>query len=90
MKKAGHAKRALRKLEGIPLWRNLSPLARKVAAGIIGGLLLLVGIAMIILPGPAVVVIPLALAILGTQFSWPRKVYYKLRGMWKRRRRKHA
>jgi hypothetical protein len=33
---------------------------------------LIIGIALIVLPGPAVVVIPLGLAILATEFMWAR------------------
>ncbi len=39
-----------------------------------GFTLLLAGVAMIVLPGPALIVIPLALAILGTEFVWARKI----------------
>lgn len=38
-----------------------------------GGLVLLIGIAMIILPGPAIVVIPAGLAILSVEFAWARR-----------------
>lgn len=34
--------------------------------------MLLIGIAMIILPGPAIVVIPIGLAILATEYAWAR------------------
>jgi uncharacterized protein (TIGR02611 family) len=37
-----------------------------------GFTVLIVGVAMIVLPGPAVVVIPLGLAILATEFIWAR------------------
>lgn len=40
---------------------------------IVGITLLLVGIAMIVLPGPALVVIPASLALLGTEFVWARR-----------------
>ena len=39
---------------------------------VIGFTVLLIGIAMIVLPGPAIVIIPLGLAILGTEFIWAR------------------
>ena len=39
---------------------------------VVGGTVLLVGITMIVLPGPAFVVIPLGLAILATEFVWAR------------------
>jgi uncharacterized protein (TIGR02611 family) len=46
--------------------------AKRIAIGIVGGSVLLVGIAMIVLPGPAFVVIPAGLAILGLEFAWAR------------------
>lgn len=41
---------------------------------VIGFTILAIGIAMIVLPGPAVVVIPIGLAILATEFIWARKL----------------
>ncbi len=38
-----------------------------------GGALLVVGLAMLVLPGPAFVVIPAALAILAIEFIWARR-----------------
>ena len=46
--------------------------ARRVAVTVIGGSVVAVGIAMIVLPGPAFVVIPIGLAILGVEFAWAR------------------
>ncbi len=48
--------------------------AKRVIKIVIGFSALLVGIVMIVLPGPAMVVIPVALAILGTEFVWARKL----------------
>jgi tellurite resistance protein TerC len=45
---------------------------RKIAVAILGGLVVLVGILMIVLPGPAVIVIPLGLGILSLEFERPR------------------
>lgn len=56
--------------------------ARRVVVGVIGGTVLLAGFALIVLPGPAVIVIPLGLAILGLEFAWAR--------MWLRRVRNKA
>jgi len=39
---------------------------------IVGGTVLAIGVALIVLPGPAFVVIPLGLAILGAEFAWAR------------------
>jgi tellurite resistance protein TerC len=47
---------------------------RKVVIGVIGTTVLLIGVALIILPGPAVIVIPIGLAILASEFVWARRV----------------
>jgi tellurite resistance protein TerC len=47
--------------------------ARRIAILIIGMTVLLIGIAMIVLPGPALVVIPIGLAILATEYAWARR-----------------
>ncbi len=46
---------------------------------IIGFTVLLIGVAMIVLPGPAIVVIPLGLAILATEFVWARRLLRRLK-----------
>lgn len=46
--------------------------ARRVLILLIGGTITLLGIALLVLPGPAVVVIPVGLAILGVEFAWAR------------------
>ena len=53
--------------------------ARKVVVAVIGTTVLTFGVALIVLPGPAVVVIPLGLAILGTEFLWARKLLRHLK-----------
>ena len=46
---------------------------RRVIVMIVGGAVLLAGIALLVLPGPAFVVIPAGLAILATEFNWARR-----------------
>jgi uncharacterized protein (TIGR02611 family) len=66
------------------LWLDEAPpFVRRVVVAVIGGTVLLVGIAMIVLPGPAVVVIPLGLAVLATEFLWARIWLRKARKMLK-------
>ena len=48
-------------------------LLRKCLVAALGGALLIAGVAMLVLPGPAVVVIPAALAILAVEFLWARR-----------------
>lgn len=47
-------------------------LARRIAIGVIGGTVVLVGVVMLVTPGPALVVIPTGLAILAIEFAWAR------------------
>lgn len=44
--------------------------AKRVAVTIVGGVVVLAGVAMLVFPGPAVVVIPLGFAILATEYAW--------------------
>jgi len=53
--------------------------ARKVAVAVIGSTVLALGIALIVLPGPAFIVIPLGLAILATEFLWARRLLRRVR-----------
>jgi len=55
-----------------PALRSTYRLAKRIAIGIVGFTVLLIGIAMIILPGPAFVVIPVGLGILSLEFAWAR------------------
>lgn len=46
---------------------------KKTLVALVGGSLLLAGVALLVLPGPAFVVIPAALAILAIEFVWARR-----------------
>ena len=48
--------------------------AKRLLVAVIGGTVVLIGVAMIVLPGPAVVVIPAGLAILATEFVWAKRL----------------
>ena len=48
--------------------------AKRLIIIVSGFTILAAGVAMIVLPGPAVVVIPLGLAVLATEFLWARKL----------------
>ena len=48
---------------------------------VIGGTVLLLGIAMIVLPGSAILVIPAGLAILATEFIWARRTLGRAKGI---------
>ena len=53
--------------------------ARRVAVAVVGSTVLAVGIALIVLPGPALIVIPIGLAILSIEFAWARLWLKKVR-----------
>ena len=59
--------------------------ARKLIVGVIGGTLLVIGLVMIVLPGPALLVIPAGLAILASEFGWARHLIQRARGLISRR-----
>ncbi|MGB9080002.1 MAG: PGPGW domain-containing protein [Desulfuromonadaceae bacterium] len=48
--------------------------AKRLVIIVIGFTILAAGVAMIVLPGPAFVVIPVGLAVLATEFIWARKL----------------
>ena len=48
--------------------------AKRVAVTIAGSLVLLAGVAMLVLPGPGIVVIIAGLAILATQYVWAERL----------------
>jgi uncharacterized protein (TIGR02611 family) len=52
------------------MWRS----TRRIAVTIIGLAVLAAGIAMIVLPGPGIVVIIAGLAILGSEYVWARRL----------------
>jgi tellurite resistance protein TerC len=48
--------------------------AKRLIITVIGFTVLLIGLAMVVLPGPAFIVIPIALGILATEFIWAKKL----------------
>ena len=48
--------------------------AARLVVTVIGFTILAIGIAMIVLPGPAIAVIPIGLALLATEFIWAKKL----------------
>ncbi len=53
--------------------------ARRIAVAVVGGTILLLGIALLVLPGPALLVIPVGLAVLGAEFAWARQWLRKVK-----------
>jgi tellurite resistance protein TerC len=52
---------------------------RRIIVSVVGATVLLIGIALLVLPGPAFIVIPIGLAILATEYAWARHWLRKVR-----------
>jgi tellurite resistance protein TerC len=53
--------------------------AKRIIVIVVGSTVLLVGVAMIALPGPAFIVIPLGLGILATELVWARRLLDRIK-----------
>ncbi len=65
--------------------------ARRIAVLAVGSTVVLLGIVMLVTPGPGLIVIPIGLAILGAEFAWARIWLRKVReSISKQTSRNHA
>ena len=53
--------------------------AKRLVKAVIGITVVICGVLLIFLPGPAFIVIPAGLAILATEFAWARRLLTKVR-----------
>ena len=58
---------------------------KRIFVTLVGGTILLIGIALIVLPGPAFIVIPAGLAILAIEYAWARRWLQKARNFFRRK-----
>lgn len=54
-------------------------MVRRFIVFLLGMSVLLVGVVMLVAPGPAIIVIPLGLGILATEFVWARTILNRLK-----------
>jgi uncharacterized protein (TIGR02611 family) len=54
---------------------------KRVMVSVVGATVLLIGVALLVLPGPAFIVIPVGLAILATEYAWARRWLKRARRM---------
>jgi tellurite resistance protein TerC len=52
---------------------------KRIVVTVIGFIVLIIGIVLIVFPGPAFIVIPIGLAILATEYEWAKKVFDKIK-----------
>lgn len=60
--------------------RELYKQIRRLVIAVLGFTVLLIGVAMIVTPGPSLLVIVLGLAILATEFIWAQRLLNQIRG----------
>lgn len=66
-------------------WGDMSPIAwtlkhaKRIVIVVVGVTVLGLGIVMTVMPGPAIIVIPLGLGILSTEFIWARKLLHRIK-----------
>lgn len=53
--------------------------ARRLVIAVVGGTVVLIGLLMIVFPGPAIIVIPAGLAILSLEFAWAKHWLHKVK-----------
>jgi uncharacterized protein (TIGR02611 family) len=70
----------MKRISGIWNVENIK-VVRRVIVSVIGATVLLIGVALLVLPGPAFIVIPIGLAILATEYAWARRWLKKVRRM---------
>lgn len=58
---------------------------KRIVVSVVGGTVLALGIALIVLPGPAFIVIPAGLAILAIEFAWAKRWLRSARALLPRR-----
>jgi uncharacterized protein (TIGR02611 family) len=82
--------RAQRLLERVDAWSSGGPVRAalvRVGVTVLGPLVVLAGVAMLVLPGPGLVVIVLGLALLALEHHWARRVlHHGARGLSRLRR----
>jgi uncharacterized protein (TIGR02611 family) len=59
---------------------------KKFIVGIVGFTILFIGIILIFIPGPALIVIPIGLGILATEFIWARNLLAKFKEKFKKKK----
>jgi len=60
-------------------WRRLPHPVRWVGAAAVGGTLIVIGVVLLVLPGPGLVLIALGVAVLATEFAWAESVLRRMK-----------
>ncbi len=60
-------------------WRFILRSSRRVAVAVVGAALVAAGLAMLVLPGPGLLVVLAGLAVLATEFAWAQRTLERTR-----------
>jgi uncharacterized protein (TIGR02611 family) len=60
-------------------WRRLPHPVRWLGVAAVGGTLIVVGVILLVLPGPGLVLIALGVAVLATEFAWAEAILHKMK-----------
>jgi uncharacterized protein (TIGR02611 family) len=60
-------------------WRRLPHPVRWIGVALVGGTLIVVGVILLVLPGPGLVLIALGVAVLATEFAWAEAVLHRMK-----------
>ncbi len=60
-------------------YRRLPRPARRIVVGLVGGIMVLAGAALLLLPGPGLLTIAVGVGILAVEFHWVRRLLAVLR-----------
>ncbi len=63
----------------IEIIRFIGRSSKRIAVTVAGGTVLAAGLAMLVLPGPGILVIAVGFAILGTEYAWAAAAFEKTR-----------
>ena len=55
------------------VWRVLRRNGKRIAVSVVGGILVVAGLAMFVLPGPGVVLLIAGLAVLASEYVWAQR-----------------
>ncbi len=52
---------------------------KRIIVSVVGFTVLIIGILLIVFPGPAFIIIPVGLAILATEYAWAKNLFVKVK-----------
>lgn len=60
-------------------WARLPHPVRWVSVAVVGGMLVLVGLVLMVLPGPGIPLLILGLVVLATEFAWAQRTVHRVK-----------